>query len=113
MNSTQISPIGGNGVPSALPGLFSLAQTGQSFTYRLSVLLGNWFQLQKVPVNCFHHCWVGFGLVMGHQTNKIWLFKFPEAHEFMTVYEAVSQFLICILNISAGHKSLRPEVRGI
>lgn len=55
-NSTQISPIGGNGVARALPGLFSLAQTGQSFAYRLSILLGIWYHLQEVPVNCSHYC---------------------------------------------------------
>lgn len=42
-----------------------------SFAYRVSVLLGYWFQMQRVPANCFHHCWVWFGLVMGHQMNKI------------------------------------------
>lgn len=60
-NSTQISSIGGDGVPNVLPGLFLLAQTGQSFACRFSVLLGNYFQLQKVPVSCFHHHWVRLG----------------------------------------------------
>lgn len=39
-NSTQISFIRGNGVPSVLPGMFSLAQTGQLC---LQSFLGYWF----------------------------------------------------------------------
>lgn len=109
--NNQLSSIGEYWYSNALSGVhgFSSDSDWAKFSLQTFNILVELVPIAESAMNGNHH-WSGL-VRYQFSVSKIWLFKFSEA--LMHSHKVVSQFLICILKVNAGYKSVRLGVRAI